>query len=166
MFHGICGQPHPDVAIVRHVLEQLKPGESVPCETVAKALGLSADSPTVKRRATAARKHLRKEGIIIECGNGCYVRLDDAAILARHSGRERHGMNRKARKAGERLSAIDAAKLGEDQRRQFFAERTINNLVYTATGAQSQKKMLAAATVSQAELPMAKALEVLKNGEK
>ena len=158
------GQPHPDVAIVRHVLEQLSPGESVPYETVAKALGLSADSPTVKRRATAARKHLRKNGVVIECGAACYVRLDDAAILDRHSGRERHGLNRKARTAGERLSAIDVATLDENRRREFFAERTINNLVYTATGHTARKKMLAAATISQAEIPMAQALEVLKNG--
>jgi hypothetical protein len=160
-------EPHPDVAIVRHVLAQLQRGESVPREAVAKAIGLEANDPVVARRALAARNQLRREGIVIEAANGRYVRLDDAAILTRHAGRERKGIGRKARKAGEKLAAIDATKLPEPMRAEYFAERTINNVVYRAAGSDTKKKLLGAVAVAGNTLPMAQAIRVLtaSNGD-
>jgi len=163
----IPGQPHPDVAIVAHVLRQLKPGDVVTYAAVAKAIGLADFDPIGRRRATTARRVLRAEGIVVECSDQSFVRLDDVGILTRHSGRERKGINRKARRAGERLAAIDAVNLDANHRREFFAERTINNVVYMTTGHAAHKRLAIAIVASSMEvLPMARALEVLQNGGK
>lgn len=162
----IPSQPHPDVAIVKSVLKEMKPGEVQPKEKAAAALGLKPDDPVLARRAAVARRQLRHEGINVICVPGVgFQWMTDEQTLTRHQGRERKGLLRKARKAGEALANIDVNALPEEKRPEFFAERTINNIVFLATNSQSRQKMLAAAKVAQKAIPMAKALEVLTNGK-
>jgi len=158
-------QPHPDVAIVRSLLAEIEPGEIMPYEEVAASISMKPSHPSFYSRHSTARNQLRKDGIniVVVPGKG-FLRETAEQTLARHQGRERKSMHRKARKNGESLATVDAASLSQDKRAEFFAERTINNVVYVATGNQARQKMLAAAKVATAEIPMAKALEVLQNG--
>lgn len=164
-YRPIPREPHPDVAIVRHVFEAMKPAETIPVAIVASAIGVAPDNPILYRRAKTARDQLRKAGIVIVCSDKTFVRLNSDQVLDRHQGRERSGLCRKARKAGEALSAVTVTDLTPERRSEYFAERTINNVVYIATGAGSKTKMLAAAKAQSSVLPMALALEVLQNGK-
>jgi hypothetical protein len=158
-------QPHPDVAIVRSLLAEIKPGEIMPYDKVAASISMTPKHPAFYSRHSTARNQLRRQGIniVVVPGEG-FLRETTEQTLARHQGRERASMHRKARKAGESLATVDASTLTQEKQAEFFAERTINNVVYVATGSQARQKMLAAAKVATAEIPMAKALEVLQNG--
>ena len=160
----IPGVPHPDVAVVTSVLREIESGGILPFEAVSKVLGYDARSAPGYRRAATARKHLRREGLNVIITRIGFLRETSEQTLARHQGRERKSMRRKARKAGESLATINVLKLSLAQRADFFAERTINNVVYSVTDSRTQQKMLAAAKVSESVLPMQKALEVLGNG--
>jgi hypothetical protein len=154
------------VAIVKHVLIELKPGDTIAREALAKAIGLTADDPVLYRRVTAASNQLRREGVVIAAQRGVgWIRMTDLMTLENHQGRERKSICRKARRAGERLAAVDAKQLPSEKQAEYYAERTINNVVFTATSAAGKTKMLAAAKAQSNTLPMALALDVLKNGD-
>ena len=158
--------PHPDVAIVKSVLREAKPGEIVPYEAVEKALGYSVRMAPGYSRTKTARNQLRHEGMNIVAVPGVgFLHETGEQALATHDGYERKGMCRKARKAGEKLANINPAALTQEQQYQFYAARTTNNIVYSVTGSKTQQKVLAAVKVSTSVLPMAKALEVLQNGK-
>lgn len=156
--------PHPDVAVVKSVLREIQPGDILPFDAVTKALGYDARTGPGYRRAATARNQLRREGISVVIAGDGFLYETPEQTLARHQGRERKGMCRKARKAGESLATINVVKLTPDQRAEFYAERTTNNVVYRVTDSRMHQRLLAAAKVSEAVLPMQKALEVLGNG--
>ncbi len=161
----VPGQPHPDVEIVKGLLRPLVDGSTISKTAVSAALGNPPDDVLYRRVKTARDQLRRDEGIDIVAVRGeGYHRQLGVETLARHQGAERLGMHRKARKAGQSLATVDATQLSEDKRFEYFAARTINNAVYNATSHASKVKMISAVAVSNAELPMAKALEVLKNG--
>ena len=163
----IPGQPHPDVAIVKDALRQIELGATISYDAVAQCIGLKPTNHVFRRRAHTARKQLRREGLNVVTVRGIgFLRQTADQTLAQHQGLERKGIRRKARKAGEALANVDIGALSEAKRPEFFAERTINNVVFQATSVSAAQKMLAAAKVSQAILPMAKALKILENGEK
>ena len=162
----IPSQPHPDVAIVKAaLLHDCQPGTVCPAATIAAAIQLKPTDPIFYRRQKKARDQLRREGVnIVSVRGEGFLRETPDQTMGRHQGRERKSMNRKARRNGESLAAVDVASFAEEKRAEYFAERTINNVVIVATGHQARQKMLAAAKATSAVLPMAKALLVLTNG--
>jgi hypothetical protein len=160
----VPGQPHPDVELIETELERLAPGEMVPYDPFEALLGYSVRRGVGYARMCTARRRLLSKGIniVVVRGEGL-MRQTDAQTVATEAGSR--ALRRLARRRGRRLATVDPAKLDEAQRAQFFAERTINNVVYVASGRETQQRVLAAAKVSQSQLPMAKALEVLSNGK-
>ena len=165
----ISGLPHPDVEIVQGVFRNLTVGETITHEEVAKAIGMNADKDEeiVRRRATTARKRLcTNEGINIDAVRTLgYIRETDTQTLARVKGRDRRGVRRKARRMIKALECIEPGELNESQRQDYCAERMLAHVTYQANGPRAKQVMLAAAKVSQNQLPMSQALEVLKNGK-
>lgn len=163
-------QPHPDVAIAKNVLKELKPGEIVSYETAAKALGTKPTDPVFHRRFIAARKSLLRPeegGISIVCvpGEG-FLREDAKLIQARVAGRETKGIRRRATKALRTLNTIDAAKLDNQAKAELFGHAGCMGAVVVATSKPASQKMIAAAKATQAEIATQKALEILQNGNR
>ncbi len=162
----VPGQPHPDVKIVEAILSEVPPGGTIAYTEIGKAIGV-ADLQIIQRRERTARNRLLYQGVHFEAVPGVgLTRLTSLQTLARHQGRERRGMSRKARKAGRALGTVKVEELQPDERLGYYVERTLTNVVYQATQATSAKKMLVAVKANEAYLPMAKALEVLSNGDK
>ncbi len=162
----IPGQPHPDVAIVKHVLQEITPGDVLPYEEAAKALQLTADDPVFKRRATAARKQLERPehgSIVIVCvpGQG-FLRELPIQTKERVAGRETRALQRKARRNVQQLISIDPAKVPESERPELYGLLTVNRAVQVVTAKPARAKLTAACTAISAELATAKALEVLQ----
>ena len=160
----VPGQPHPDVALVVSLFREMNPGDTVKYSRVAAAIA-TADPAIIRRRSVAARRQLVQDGFDIVAVPAVGVHRNTAAeTLARHEGRERRGIQRKAGKAAKALGTIDVAELSPDERFAFYAARTITNVIYAASGKTAGQKVLAAVKATEALLPMAKALEILRNG--
>lgn len=163
----VPGLPHPDVAIVEGVFRDMKPGETVTFDDVAKAINVPIeDLHIVKSRAKRARDRLaRLEEINVTSAHAVgYYRETSADTLERTKGRERPSIRRKARKVTYALNGVDTAELDETQRQEYCAERVIAHMTYKANCATSKRVLLAVAKTSQNQLPMAVALEILKKG--
>ncbi len=164
----IPGLPHPDVEIVKGMFRALEPGQQVTYLDVAKALNIPEEEMhIVWRRATTARKQLaRTEGISIDVVRGVgYVRETESQIQARIDGRESPGICRKAGRILRSLACIDISKLNETERQKYCVQTMVANVTRKANGSRAKQVLLAAAKVSQNQLPMSQALEVLKNGK-
>lgn len=158
----VPGQPHPDVAILVGAIRMLKMGENLTFEQAAGAI--SCDNPEiVRRRMFAARRiALRDYGINIVAMHGIgWHRETDSETVARASGRSIRGLHRRCRKIGNEIAAVEVAPLDEQQRTEYFATRTINNLVFQATTFKTRERALAAAKTAQAITPMAEALKLM-----
>ena len=163
----IPGQPHPDVAIVKSALAEIRPGDVLPYAEVAKTLQLPPDSVIFRRRADAARKSLEGEQIVISCVTGVgFLRELGTQTKDRVAGRETRHLQRKARRNVRQLSSIDVSKIPQDQRAELYGLMTVNRAVQVVTGKPSRLKLTAACTTISAELAVAKALEVLQERER
>jgi len=160
----VPGQPHPDVAIVRALFEDLAPDEIVSYETLGKAIQLPADDPKLRQRARTAAKHLANEHIMsIACVPSVgYIRESASAIRDRIAGRESRSIRRKARSNVAQLGTIDLSQVPADERPGFYGLCIVNRIIQRAAEKRSQDKLVAASTVSLAELTTSKALDVLK----
>jgi hypothetical protein len=166
-FHGIPGQPHPDVAIARNVLREIQPGELLSYEKAAAAIQLSSGDPVFRRRFDRARRQLERDRIVIVCipGQG-FMRELAGQTKERVSGRETRTLQRKAARNVRQLGSIDVAQVATEQRPELFALMVINRAVVVATGKSARAKLTAASVAISAELTVTKALEVLRDREK
>lgn len=163
----IPGQPHPDVAIVKHVLREIEPGAVLVYEEAAKSIQLSGNDPVFRRRSDAARKQLEREGVVVSCvpGKGFLHELP-SQTKERVSGRETRTLGRKARRNVRQLSTIDISKIPGNERPELYALMVVNRAVQVATAKPARQKLIAASTVAAAELTVTKALEVLQERAK
>lgn len=161
-------QPHPDVAIAKNVLKELKPGEVLPYEKAAAALSMTTKDPVFHRRFAAARKALirpEEGGVSIVCvpGQG-FLRENATHIQTRVAGRETKGIRRRASKALRTLNTIDASTLDAQGKAELFGCAGCMAAVVVAASKPASQKMIAAAKATQAEIATQKALEILQNG--
>lgn len=164
-------QPHPDVAIAKNVLKEIKPGEILPYATAAKALSVSVNDPVFARRFSAARKALLRPeegGLSIVCvpGEG-FLREDSEQITARVGGRETKSIRKKASKAIRTLNTIDVAAVDPQKKAEIYGHVGCLGAILIAASKPAREKMIAAAKVAQAEIATQKALEILqgRNGD-
>jgi len=160
--------PHPDAEVLRQLVKtRMKPGGDLGYEELEKAIGQSVrgDSPGYRRLATAIRllAELDAINVVVVPGVGIHYQTS-VETLARNQQRDIPAARRKARKAGRALRNVNPDDFDADQKAEYFAARMLNNVLYAATRAESKKKLLAAAKAAPEVLPMAKALEILKNG--
>jgi hypothetical protein len=163
----IPGQPHPDVFVLEEVFRKLGLGETVSKEALAEALGLTVeDWPIVYRRADRAIKRLRlhDEINIVAVRGGGYCRELDGPSVVRVDQAMRPGIRRRARTAMLTLRNVDQSKLSAEERHLLHANGTIMGLICQAGREPARQRALAAVKVAQKQLPMASAIEVLKNG--
>ena len=154
---------HPDVATVKALLSAAEIGGVIPYLTVSKAIAEPVTSPAFERRIKTAVGALRREGVnITRIPAKGLLRETNEQALARVQERERNSIGRKARKVGETLANIDVTALPTDRHADFFAERTINNLVFRATQPAARRKLALATANSNAVLPMADAIKALE----
>lgn len=163
----VLHQPHPDVEIIAAIFRKMVPGEVQPYDIAAKAVDMSPNDPVFFRRALAARRRLVRERISVVAAGGKrgFLRETPQQTVARHAGRERRSLHRKTERNGRSLSTVDVSALDGEQKSQFFAERTINNIAFVATGHAFKTKLLPVVKASCDTLPMARALELLMNGK-
>jgi len=155
------GPTHPDVFILKATFLEMTPGSTLDYDDVARSIGLSGSTEIFRRRADTARKQLiAEQAATIVCvrGNG-FLRETPIQTIERTRQSTRPAMRRKARSVGRQLSGIDPGELSEEQRVEYFTERTVNNVVYVACSGTTRKNVLASTKQSNAVLPMAKALE-------
>lgn len=163
----VPGQPHPDVAIIKAVLQEIEPGAILSYEEAANALQLAPDDPVFHRRATTARKQLERERIVIVCVSGKgFLRELPTQTKERVSGREVRTLQRKARRNMMQLSSIDVSKVPENERPELYGLITVNRAVQLVTAKPARAKLTAACTAVSAELATQQALEVLRERAK
>lgn len=162
----VPGNPHPDVFILVHCLQELTPGSTILASNAAKAIGVD-DEVLVRRRMTAARKiALRDYGInMVAVPKVGWHRETPSETAARMNLKEVPSFSRKARRTGKQLEAIDTTALTPDEKAGYFGTRTIVNILGTATAPASRKRFAAAAQKSMNVTPMADALKLLVNGD-
>jgi len=156
---------HPDVAVLKGVFLSMATGETRTYESVAAAITMDANDPTFRRRSDRARLQLEQEqAASISCVSGVgFVRETPTQTLERTKQRGRPSMRRKAMRIGRQLASVDPAALTDVQRNEYFTERTINNVVFRATGHASHKKIIEAqAQRGNHVLPLERTLEVLQ----
>ncbi len=164
----VPGQPHPDVFVIEERFRKLAPGETISKEALAEALGLTmADWPIVYRRADRAIKRLRlhEEINIVPIRGAGYCRELDGPSVLRVDQAIRPGIRRKARVAMLTLRNVDQSKLSTEQRHLLHANGTIMGLICQVGREPARQRVLAAVKVSEKQLPMASAIEVLQNGK-
>ena len=163
----VPGQPHPDVAIIKNVLQEIQPGDVLPYGEAAKSLQLQPSDPVFRRRGDAARKQLEREGVVISCVPGTgFLRELAGQTKERVSGRETRTLRRKAGRNVRQLSSIDVSKIPANERPELYGLMVVNRAVQVVTGKPARQKLVAAATAVSAELTVAKALEVLQERAK
>lgn len=163
----VRGQPHPDVFIIEGVLRNLQPGDSVPKQDLAAAIGMTLDDwKIVHRRVSRAKHRLRaREDINISAVPGVgYFRELPGQTVARVAEKERKSIRRKAHHSLQALRGVEVAALTSEQQHTYHATATIFGMTHRLNHESARQKVLAAVKVSRKQLPMADALEVLKNG--
>ena len=159
----VPGQPHPDVEIMKNVLQEILPGDKLSYEEAAKALQLMPDDPVFRRRADAARKQLERERIVISCVSGFgYLRELPNQTKSRVAGRETRTIQRKARRNVVQLTSINPVKIPENERAELYGLLTVNRAVQVVTSKPSRVKLTAACSAMAAELETSKTLEILQ----
>jgi hypothetical protein len=150
---------HPNVQIVKSLLSLLKPGETASYEEISRAIGEPVKSRGFEARVKSAMRALHREGVNISRIKGeSFLREDCCQSISRVQVRELKSMERKSRKTGRTLANINVSELPDAKKPDYFAMRTINNIVYAATQPAACKRVLAIARTSNAVIPMADAL--------
>lgn len=161
------GQPHPDVATMRHVLEEITPGAVLPYEEAARCIQVDYRSRVFRDRSSTARRQLEKEGVIISCVRGeGFMRELPTQTQARVSGREMKTLQRKARRNATQLASIDPSKIPEEDRPELYGLMTVTRVVQTVTSKRGKAKLTAACTAISSEVVTTKALQILQEREK
>ena len=161
----VAGQPHPDVAIVKNVMKEMKAGETIPYEKVAKALQMKVDEPAFMRRCSTARKQLERPeegGVVIVCVKGGFMREEGLQTASRVGGRETRGVLRKTNRCARQLNTIDVTALDQQGKCEVFGLMAQLAAIRISAGKPARQKLIAAATATSAEIATQKALEILQ----
>lgn len=161
----VPGVPHPDVAVAKAALKEIKPGETVPYENIARAMGMAVKDPAFMRRCATARKHLLRPeegGISIIAVNGIGFLRETGDQTKAGMEKVTRSIRRRAAAGIKRIKTINVTAMDQVSRSEVWGVAAQLAVIQNVATKRAHARLTAGATAIQAELTNTKALEVLQ----